>query len=291
MLIDSFVDYSIAIRGRSERTCEEYKKEVLYFAAWLEPDLSIDDVLMLATTADVERYLVWCHEVKGNSGATRARKISALRSFYNFCVRKGHVLTNPLTDMERPKYGRGLPSYLNLEDSKRLIQSARSREDLFYRRRNTLILILFINCGLRLSELASIQMSDIYDDAILIRGKGDKDRFAYLNTSCQRALRLWVGKRGNSPGYLIITKQGKGLQASSVASVVKAELQTVGLEHISTHKLRHTAATLLYRQGHVDIRLLQRILGHASIATTEIYTHVVDEQVIQAMEAHPLSDF
>ena len=291
MLVDLFVDYSIAIKGRSMRTCQEYRKEVLFFADWLEPSMNVDDVLCLATTEDVEKYLVWCDQVKKNAGSTRARKISALRSFYNFCVRKKIVLTNPLTDMERPKYTRSLPVFLNLDDYKRLIQSARSREDLFYRRRNTLILILFINCGLRLSELASIQMSDIYDDAILIRGKGDKERFAYLNKSCQRALRLWLGKRGSSPGYLIITKQGKGLQASSVASVVKAELHEVGLDNISTHKLRHTAATLLYRQGHVDIRLLQRILGHASIATTEIYTHVVDEQIIQAMEAHPLSDF
>ncbi len=288
MLIDSFVRYFSAVLGRAARTCTEYAKEIRLFASWLEPDMPVDDVLMLATRSDVRRYIESCSE---RSAATRARKISTLRTFFAWCVANGHRPDNPVADMPRPKISRSLPVYLSLDDAKALVRSARSRDDLFYRRRNTLVIILYINCGLRLSELAGIQMQDVYDDAIRVVGKGGKERYVYLNNSCQRALRLWLGKRGHGSGHLIVSKQGHGLHPSSLASVVKLELAKVGLGHLSTHKLRHTAATLLYRYGHVDIRVLQSILGHASIATTEIYTHVVSDQVIAAMESHPMADF
>ncbi len=288
MLINDFIIYFSAVLGRADRTCQEYAKEIRYFAAWLEPDMPQDDVLKLATRHDIRRYVESCSNL---SAATRARKISTLRTFYAWCVANGHRPDNPVAGMPRPKITRSLPVYLSLDDAKALVRSARSRGDLFYRRRNTLIIILYINCGLRLSELAGVQMHDVYDDAIRIVGKGGKERYVYLNQSCQRALRLWLGKRGHGSGYLIVSKQGQGLSPSSLASVVKIELAKVGLGHLSTHKLRHTAATLLYRYGHVDIRILQSILGHASIATTEIYTHVVSDQVIAAMESHPMADF
>lgn len=288
MLIDSFIRYFSAVLGRADRTCTEYAKEIGYFASWLEPDLPPDDVLLLATRSDVRRYIESCSD---RSNATRARKISTLRTFYSWMVDSGLRQDNPVAGMPRPKITRSLPVYLSLEDAKALVRSTRSREDLFYRRRNTLIIILYINCGLRLSELAGIQMSDVYDDALRILGKGGKERYVYLNNSCQRALRLWLGKRGHASGHLVVSKQGQGLHPSSLAGVVKSELAKVGLGHLSTHKLRHTAATLLYRYGHVDIRVLQSILGHASIATTEIYTHVVSDQVIAAMESHPMADF
>lgn len=288
MLIDEFIVYFAAVLGRADRTCVEYAKEIRLFASRLEPDMPVDDVLMLATRSDVRRYIESCSEL---SAATRARKISTLRTFYAWAVDNGYRTDNPVISMPRPKISRSLPIYLSLDDAKALVRSARSRGDLFYRRRNTLIIILYINCGLRLSELAGIQMHDVYDDAIRIVGKGGKERYVYLNNSCQRALRLWLGKRGHGSGHLIVSKQGQGLHPSSLASVVKLELAKVGLGHLSTHKLRHTAATLLYRYGHVDIRVLQSILGHASIATTEIYTHVVSDQVIAAMESHPMADF
>lgn len=296
-MINEFADYSAAVLGRAKRTCQEYTKEVRLFARYMlatyaDLEMSDEELLLVASRSDVNNHIIECAEA-GCAESTRARKISALRSFYNYLLESGLVTVNPLSGMPRPRYHRALPAFLSLADSKRLIQSVRSREDLFYRRRNACIIILFLNCGLRLSELAGIQTGDLYDDAIRILGKGSKERYAYLNRSCQRAVRLWLSKRGALPGPLFTSKQGKGVKASSIASVVKGELREAGLDmsRISTHKLRHTAATLMYRQGKVDIRLLQAILGHASIATTEIYTHIVDEQVIQAMEAHPLSDF
>lgn len=295
-MINDFVDYFRSVLGRAERTCTEYAKEVSLFSRYLADahpiGLSCDDLLLCADRQDVTAYIVQC-AARGCSESTRARKISALRSFYDYLLDQGMVTANPLHGMPRPRYHRALPAFLSLEDSKRLIRSVRSRDDIFYRRRNTLMIVLLINCGLRLSELAGIHLSDIYDDAIRILGKGNRERYIYLNRSCQRALRLWLSHRKTESGSLFVSKQGKGLATASVASAIKGELKRAGLDtkRISTHKLRHTCATLLYRHANTDIRMLQGILGHVSIATTEIYTHIVDDQIIEAMDNHPLSDF
>ncbi len=291
-MITEFLTYFRAVRGRSVRTCQEYKKELFYFAAWLDPDMESSDALQLATRSDVSDYIADCH-AKGNSEATRARKISTLRTFYHWAVDEGLIDSCPVGSMPRPTVPQSLPRYLSLADSKLLIQTARSLPDLWYRRRNTCIVIMFLCLGLRLSELAGIELSDVYDDAILVQGKGSKERFVALPPSCLRALRLWLGKRGKEPGPLYVSKQGRPMSGSAIYSVIrnlliKAEL---GDRQLSPHKLRHTCATLMYRSGAADIRLLQAILGHASIATTERYTHVVDDQIVEAMRKHPLADF
>jgi site-specific recombinase XerD len=294
MLIDNYLSYAAAVLGRATRTCMEYGKELHYFARWLGADSGLreDDVLQLATRDDIQHYLADCSAC-GNSAATRARKISCLRSFYFFLVDQGLALFNQVAGMPRPKVPRKLPVYLSVNDAKKLITTARSQQDLFYRRRNALIVILLLNCGLRLSELTGIQLSDVYEDVILIKGKGSKERYVYLNKSCQRALRLWLHHRGDQQGALLVSKGKQQLSPAAVSSVVKHELRAAGLDvsKLSTHKLRHTCATLLYRYGRVDIRLLQSILGHSSIATTEIYTHVADEQLQAAMDSNPLADY
>lgn len=290
-MITEFVSYFSSVRGRSPRTCEEYAKELIHFANWLDPELDPDDCLMLTTKADIHAYIAYCSDC-GNLAATRARKISTLRAYFSWAVDVGLITQCPVGAMPRPKIPRSLPRYLSLSDAKRLIQTARQLKNLWYRRRNTCIVLMFLCLGLRLSELAGIQLADVYDDAILITGKGSKERFVALPPSCLRALRLWMGKRGSDPGSLFVSRQGQPLSGSAIYSVIKELLKKSGLgdRRLSPHKLRHTCATLMYRSGAADIRLLQAILGHASIATTEIYTHVVDEQVAAAMRKHPLAD-
>lgn len=291
-MITEFITYFSAVRGRSVRTCQEYAKELHYFAAWLDSTMSPDDCLMLTTRNDIHAYIAFCSE-QGNSAATRARKISTLRTYFSWALDNGLIDCCPVGSMPRPTVPQSLPRYLSLADSKLLIQTARSLPDLWYRRRNTCIVLMFLCLGLRLSELAGIELSDVYDDAILINGKGSKERFVALPPSCLRALRLWLGKRGQEPGPLYVSKQGRPLSGSAIYSVIRTLLSKAGLgnRQLSPHKLRHTCATLMYRSGAADIRLLQAILGHASIATTERYTHVVDDQIVEAMRKHPLADF
>jgi|BioPla2DNA2_1021312.scaffolds.fasta_scaffold00226_55 integrase/recombinase XerD len=296
MLIDNFVLY-YATLGKSARTGQEYKKEIKYFARFLalrypNSGLSDTELLICADKSDAYAYMACCLTELNNSNEARARKVSALRMFYRYLIKTDHVSINPFDSVDRPKISRKLPVFLSLDDAKLLIQVARSRKDLFYRRRNTCIVIWFLNLGLRLSELAGIQISDIYDDSVLIQGKGNKERVAYLNKSCLRALRLWLHWRGRHDGSLFVSKQGHGISSSAIADIIKNLIRAADLpDRISTHKLRHTAATLLYRSGAADLLLLSEILGHASIATTQIYTHVADERIIAAMEAHPLADF
>lgn len=294
-LIEQFVTYYLQA-GKAERTASEYAKEIFYFSRFLSSKysdchFSSDELLICAGKDDAYAYMVHCLNRK-NSNQTRARKVSALRQFYRFLIKIDCVSSNPFESVDRPHVSRSLPAFLNLDDAKRLIHAARSIDDIFYRRRNTCIIIWFLNMGLRLSELAKIQISDLYDDSILINGKGSKERIAYLNTSCLRALRLWLHWRGQEQGALFTTKSGDALSAGSIAAIVKSLIRRAGLpDQISTHKLRHTAATLLYRSGAADLLVLSEILGHASIATTQIYTHVADERIIQAMSKHPLADF
>lgn len=293
-MFTSFINHFKTL-GKSDRTAAEYLKEARYFASFIrqthQVGLPDEDLLLLATRADAYDYISDCTK-KDLSAATRARKVSSLRSFYHFLIEFDYLTVNPFLSIHRPKVQRKLPVYLSLSDARILIQTARSKKDHFYRRRDTCIIIFFINLGLRLSELANLSYGDIYDDAIRVTGKGDKERYIPLNKSCLRALRLWLSHRGNHHGGLFLSKQGKDISGSSIGGIIKKHIRQAGLNpDLSTHKLRHTCATLLYRYGGVDIRLLQDILGHASIATTEIYTHVVDEQLIEAMAHHPLADF
>lgn len=219
MLVDNFVTYSSAMLGRSNRTCSEYAKEVRFFARWLSTDVELteDEALLVAARSDVQAYIEHCNTA-GNAGSTRARKVSSLRSFYNYCLEYGHVPINPLAGMPRPKFQRPLPVFLSLHDAKLLIHTSRKRNDIFYRHRNTAIVQLFVQCGLRLSELANIRSSDCYDDAILILGKGKKERYVVLNVAAQKALKRWIARRGISPGSPWVSKQLNQISCNAVYS-------------------------------------------------------------------------
>ena len=286
MIVDDFIKYFSSVLGRTKRTCEEYRKEIIFFSKTLEQKENLDNTLLNVKKKDVIKYIESCSSL---ATSTRARKISMLRSFYKWCVEMSYIEENPVEGIARPRVVQNPPKYLTLNQVKNLVGSVHSTPDEFYRKRNTAIILVFVTCGLRLTELTTITLQDIYDDCIRIKGKGGKERYVYLIDSCKDAIQEWMEIRGSKPGHLFTSRERKGLVPNTVSVMVKGELRKVGLDHFSTHTLRHTAATLLYRYGNVDIRTLQTILGHASVSTTEIYTHVVNEQIIEAMEKHPLN--
>ena len=241
-------------------------------------------------------------ELKSKS-ATRARKASTIRVFFSYLSQKANLIdVNPAQNLETPKADKRLPKYLNLEESKKLLEASADEDNRNYQR-DYAITTLFLNCGLRLSELVGINIQDIdFSEAKLnVIGKGNKERTIYLNKACLKALsdylfiRPQVGVKVdklNSNKALFLSERKERISRRTVQYIVTKELRKAGLDSrkFSVHKLRHTAATLMYQYGNVDIRALQELLGHESISTTEIYTHVDNTQVRNAVESNPLAD-
>ena len=235
-----------------------------------------------------------------SSPATRARKISAIRVFFKYLTSKAKIIdVNPAQDLETPKLGKRMPRYLSLEESKKLLNVSQDDTD-----RNSIrdhaIITLFLNCGMRLSELVGINISniDFSESRMTVIGKGNKERTIYLNKACMNALKDYLSIRphdkvkNDSRDALFLSERKERISNRTVQNIVKNELARAGLDttKYSVHKLRHTAATLMYQYGDVDIRALQELLGHESISTTEIYTHVNDERVRNAVENNPLAN-
>ena len=234
-----------------------------------------------------------------SKAATRARKASSIRVFFNYLSQKANLIEfNPAQNLETPKLDKRLPKYLSLEDSKRLLNVAGS-DDNRNNKRDYAIITLFLNCGMRLSELVGINIKDINfsDKKLTVIGKGDKERTIYLNPACIAAINEYLkvrphdGVKYNSRDALFLSKRKERISNRMVQEIVKRELAKAGLDinKYSVHKLRHTAATLMYQNG-VDIRALQVLLGHESISTTEIYTHVDNMQIKDAVAQNPLSN-
>ena len=240
--------------------------------------------------------MVYCKEELRNNTATRARKTSTLRLFFKYMSVQTHRLdSNPADLLEAPKIKQSLPKYLSLEDSLELLNSVDGENG----RRDYCILTIFLNCGLRLSELCGLDLSDISSDGTMtVTGKGNKERMVYLNDSCKTSIKRYLevrpheGLPADSKNALFISRNRKRISPRTVEHIVTSYIKKAGLDGrgLSTHKLRHTAATLMYRHGHVDIRVLKDILGHANLGTTQIYTHVSDEQIKAAIDSNPLSE-
>jgi len=211
-----------------------------------------------------------------------------LKSYFAYKVARGELKSNPAAGLKAPKREKRLPVYLNLDESRELLSEIAGK----YAVRDKAILTLFLNCGLRLSELVGIDRSDIRGDTLQVIGKGNKERTIYLNKACLSALNGYLDTRTDTEKALFLSERKQRISNRTVQSLVKKHIGKAGLdtEKYSTHKLRHTAATLMYKHGHVDIRALQAILGHESISTTEIYTHVDDEQLRAAVSNNPLND-
>lgn len=220
--------------------------------------------------------------------ATCARKIISIRQFWKYLKTKAHLTDNNIAEeLEVPKQAKWMPKYLNLEDSIRLLMSVEDSP------RNYCIVTLFLNCALRLSELTNLNVSQIISDTVTVIGKGDKERQIYLTPAAKNAVNAWLIDRANfnpKEDALFISNRGTRLTTRAIQIVVKNAVKKAELpEDITPHKLRHTAATLLYKHGHVDIRALKEILGHESLSTTQIYTHLDNQQLQTAVNSNPLA--
>ena len=306
-LVKRFLLYMQNIKGRSPKTVDEYYIDLRTFFRYLisvrglaDTDelekINIDSVdIQLAksvTLRDAYEFMYYLQRERGNSQAARARKTSTLRQFYKYLEREHLVESNPLKDLETPKQKKSLPKYLTLEQSIELLNAVEGE----YAVRDYCILTLFLNCGLRLSELCGLNYSDIRtDNTMRVVGKGNKERIIYLNKACLDAIRAYMEVRPTDDlkdrKALFISRNHNRMSPKTVQAMVYKYLAKIGLEAqgYSCHKLRHTAATLMYQTGEVDIRVLKDILGHENLGTTEIYTHLSSQQIKQAAESNPLS--
>lgn len=255
-------------------------------------DLDIDFYAAI-TPSDAYAFLTFCRGECGNDAAARARKVVSIKRFYRYlALNQRYLKENPMRDLESPKIGKRLPKYLSLDQSRDLLQCV----DGNFRERDYCILTLFLNCGLRLSELVGLNLRDIHaDNTMRVIGKGNKERTIYLNPACVAALQNYMRVRPadglTDRSALFISRNHNRISVRAVQNIVDKFLQKAGLSDLgySTHKLRHTAATLMYQYGEVDVLLLKDILGHENLSTTEIYTHIRNEQLQQAVNANPLA--
>ncbi|HEX3025741.1 MAG TPA: tyrosine recombinase XerC [Clostridia bacterium] len=309
-IIRDFCVYMETIRGKSPGTVQEYYTDLRTFFRFIKQyrnlcpkdaefdSISIEDVdlsmIGSVTLHDIYEYLFFITRVRRNNASTRSRKISSLRSFYKYlCDKTGVLRENPTQNLEMPKKKKSLPKYLTLEESIDFLNGI----DGEYRERDFCIMILFLNCGLRLSELVGLNLSDIHDNYLTVTGKGNKERSVYLNDACSQALSSYRSRRPNEgvkdKDALFLSRFKTRISPKTIQWIVKKYLKTAGLSEkgYSTHKLRHTAATLMYQHGGVDIKALQEILGHENLNTTEIYTHISNSQLEKAAKSSPLANF
>ncbi len=310
-IIRDFLTYSETIKGKSSRSVEGYYLDLQTFFRYILTvrgmvpqgtefkDISIEKVnielIKTVALSDLYAFLVFCKNERSNNAATRARKTSTLRIFFKYLSSQTHQLeSNPALMLEAPKVKQSLPKHLSLEDSLELLNSVEGENQ----KRDYCILTFFLNCGLRLSELCGLNLSSITEDGVMtVIGKGNKERIVYLNDACISALKEYLAVRPNEglpvteKNALFISRNHRRISPKTVQHIVKSYLEKSGLGDMgySTHKLRHTAATLMYQHGDVDIRVLKDILGHASLGTTQIYTHVANAQIKHAVDQNPLS--
>lgn len=316
--LNSFLDYTLTILNKSPNTVKEYNYDLATFLKFIkirfnltqEDDFSlitIKDIdintIRKITLDDIHAFLSYLTTTYHSKAATRARKASSIRVFFNYlCAKANLIELNPAQNLETPKLDKRLPKYLSLEDSKKLLNVTQN-EDNRNMERDYAIITLFLNCGMRLSELVGININDIdfSENKMNVIGKGNKERTIYLNKACMRAVHEYLDVRPkdgiktdklNSRKALFLSERRERISKRTVQHIVDKELIAAGLDtkKYSTHKLRHTAATLMYQYGNVDIRALQEVLGHESISTTEIYTHVANQQARDAIESNPLAD-
>lgn len=307
-ILKRFLVYLQTIKGKSPKTVYEYFLDIRMFFRFLKRNRSIVstdvefeeitisdvgiDLLKTVTLSEVYDFLYYVLNDRGDIAPTRSRKSSALRTFFSYLTVKVNLLDiNPVAELEVPAQRKRLPKYLSLEECLQLLSAIEGT----YAERDYCITVLFLNCGLRVSELVGINLNDIKGDTLRVVGKGDKERSIHLNKSCLDAIEQYMKVRPNDMAKdkraLFISRQGNRLSVKAVQANMQKYLKMSGLENkgYSVHKLRHTAATLMYQHGGVDLRILKEILGHQNLATTEIYTHIASRQVEEAFESNPLS--
>lgn len=316
-ILKDFLSYHETIKGQSSKTIQEYYLDLRMFLRFMvlvkrempydtdlntieikDVDLAFIETISVSDIFDFLSYLANDripdqreHAVPGIGSAARARKLSSIKSFYKYLTHSKQLDVNPVQDMEFPKIRKSLPRYLTLEQCTSLLKAVDGPNA----KRDYAILMLFLNCGIRRAELVGLNLTDVYEDRIRVVGKGNKERIVYLNQACQEAISRYLAVRPKDGvvdrNALFLSNRGTRIKPITVEVMVKKYLEKIGLSGpgYSVHKLRHTAATLMYRYGNVDIRVLQDILGHTNLGTTEIYTHTSSSQMEQAVKANPLA--
>ena len=314
-----FLSYHQNIQGHSKKTVDEYFLDLRNFFRYIKiekglvsrktplEEISIDDVdvalIRSVSLTDIYSYLSFLSNSRvrnaknpyagtGLMASTRARKVATIRSFYKFLVNKVHVLDeNPIKELDSPRQKQSLPRFLTLEESIQLLESIDGEN----MERDLCIITLFLNCGLRISEMVGLNISDVRGDRLRILGKGNKERIVFLNVACQNTIEDWLVVRSKSgaadPYALFITRKHTRVTKDGIHYMLKKRFAAAGLDSskYSAHKLRHTAATLMLQNG-VDVRTLQEVLGHEHLNTTQIYTHVDSDSLRSAAQANPLGN-
>lgn len=317
-VLRDFLTYHENIKGQSPKTISEYYLDLRMFLRFIKlmrselpvrtdlNEINIKDVdlnfIRQITTSDVFDFLSYLANDRvinpessvpeyGITPASRSRKLSAIKSFYKYLtVRTKQLTENPVADLEYPKLRKSLPKYLTLEQSSALLQAVSGSNE----KRDYAILMLFLNCGIRRSELVGLNLTDVYEDRIRVVGKGNKERFVYFGASCRKALDAYLSERNKKQlsdnRALFASRDNNRISVSAVHRMVKKYLLMAGLDadNFSAHKLRHTAATMMLSGG-VDVKTVQEVLGHENLNTTQIYTHIENTELKIAAEANPLS--
>lgn len=317
-VLREFLTYHETIKGQSPRTISEYYLDLRMFFRFMKlmrgdmpihtrlEDIDIKDVdldfIRGITTSDIFDFLSYLANDRtpnpdspapeyGISPAARARKLSALKSFYKYLtVRTKQLTENPVADLEYPKLRKSLPKYLTFEQSSALLQAVSGPNE----KRDYAILMLFLNCGIRRSELVGLNLTDVYEDRIRVIGKGNKERIVYFGSACRKAIDAYLPERSKKVltdnRALFGSRDGNRISVTAVHRLVKKALLQAGLDatQFSAHKLRHTAATMMLSGG-VDVKTVQEVLGHENLNTTQIYTHIESTELKIAAEANPLS--
>lgn len=316
-LVKEYASYKAVIQNSSEKTIAEYLLDLRMFFRFLKardkqirPDseefekIDIRDVdlnyIKNITVEDIYEFLMYADTVRGNMASAKSRKLSAIKGFFKYLTVKRMMLEeNPAANIESPKQKQSLPKFLSLEESLMLLDAVKNDTASKTRVRDYAIITLFLNCGMRVSELVGIDLNDVDRDlrSMSVTGKGNKQRIVYLNEACRQALGEYREERlsdkhikADTPA-LFLSNREQRISVKTVQWLVYKYLDLAGLEskHYSVHKLRHTAATLMYQSGNVDVRVLKDILGHEQLNTTQIYTHVSNRSMEEAMTHNPLS--
>lgn len=309
LFLKDFLNYLETIKGLSPRTIKEYYYDLRSFLTFIQEDrgklldhtdpkspsiqeIQAEDLGDLKIN-DLLAFLADSPTGSVKSASRRARETSSLRSLYNYLVDIEEAFeNNPASKLSTPKKGQRHPVYLTLDEAIHLIKTASNQDNKFFRYRDVAILVTFLTTGIRLSELVSMNVQSVKRDAFTVIGKGNKERTVYMTDSCREAIKLYLEVRPDleDEDALFLSSRKQRISTRAVQHRIALMLKRAGFDSsvYSTHKLRHTAATLMYKEG-VDIRTLQKILGHASVATTQIYTHLDDDLVRQAVNQNPLA--
>lgn len=316
-ILKDYLSYLSSVRGVSKNTIDAYCYDLTLFLKYLKvhfkevvlsdklsfEDIPINDIssrhLQNLQLVDFYAYLSFLENIRDNGTCAKARKVASLKSFFHYlCSKAKIIVSDPTMDLESPKLGKRSPIYLTLDESRDLLAAANNRDK--NSTRDLCIITLFLNCGMRLSELCSINLSNIKGDTLTVIGKGNKERTIYLNKASLKAINKYLIIRNeiapkvyaDDKDALFISGKYCRINKRTVERIVKKYVGLAGLDtdKYTPHKLRHTSATLLHKHGGVDVKTLQEILGHENVSTTQIYVHVDDESIRQAVNTNPLGD-